>query len=446
MGIGNFTDVLKKLADRIEEKVSDLSVPKQILLNRIDLKGFKEVMDQYMQSRELCKKTLDVKGIWRLDLEYGPQFETRLKTERAGEITVQMDELTLFGGGGTALHPISLCMAGFCGCYSAAYAKWAAMEGIELKQLRIRVKGDLDFSSVLNIEKNIPIVDHYQIELFIESDASYEELYRISEITKRRCFCYYCISTSTIPKITLKNEGKPSLNYNNSDLLDKKILNRINLEAYKDTVEVFKQNRSLCKRFIEAEGRWRLNVEYGPQFEIKLPTETAGEITVQTDETIILGGGGTSFHPVALCIAGFSGDFATHFATLAGLHGIELKKLETHSKMHIDLTTGFGIEDGISMIDDFEIELKVESNASDEMLIDILELAKKRAFCHYCYSTPVFPDVFVRKIISKEEKQVTEEPSHLLGKKEVTQINLIHIDDPHNIKVKIERDITMKEL
>ncbi|NVM35348.1 MAG: OsmC family protein [Candidatus Lokiarchaeota archaeon] len=446
MGFGNFNDVLKKLADRIEEKVSNLAASNHILLNRIDLKGFKEVMDQYMKNRDLCKKTLEVKGIWRLDLEYGPQFETRLKTERAGEITIQMDELTLFGGGGTALHPISLCMAGFCGCYSAAYAKWAAMEGIELKQLKIRVKGDLDFSSILNIEEKIPIVDHYQIELFIESDASYEELYRISEITKRRCFCYYCISTSTIPKVTLKNEGKASLNHNDSNLKGKKILNRINLETYKDTVDVFKQDRSLCKRFIEAEGRWRLNVQYGPQFEIKLPTETAGEITVQTDETIILGGGGTSFHPVALCIAGFSGDFATHFATLAGLHGIELKKLETHSKMHIDLTTGFGIQDGVSMIDDFEIELKVESNVPDEELIEILELTKKRTFCHYCYSTPVFPDVFVRKIISKEEKQLTEEPAHLLGKKEVTPINLIHIDDPHNIKVKIGRDIIIKEL
>ncbi|MFX1389163.1 MAG: OsmC family protein [Promethearchaeota archaeon] len=446
MEFGNFTDVLKKLADRIEEKVGDLSVPKHILLNRIDLKGFKEVVDQYMANRELCKKTLEVKGIWRLDLEYGPQFETRLKTERAGEITVQMDELTLFGGGGTALHPISLCMAGFCGCYSAAFAKWAAMEGIELNKLNIRVKGDLDFSSVLGITHNIPIVDHYQIELFIESDASYEELYRISEITKRRCFCYYCISTSTIPKITLKNEGKPSFNSNNSNSKNKKIFNRINLHTYKDTVEVFKLNRSLCKRIIEAEGQWRLNVQYGPQFEIKLPTETAGEITVQTDETIILGGGGTSFHPVALCIAGFSGNFATQFTTLASLRGIELKKLEINSKMNIDLTTGFGIEDGIPMIDNFEIEVKVASNVPDEELIEILELAKIRSFCHYCYSTPVFPDVYVRKIITEEKKPITKEPAYLLGKKEISKINLIHIDDPHNIKAIIGRDIRMKEL
>lgn len=446
MDFGNFNDVLKTLADRVEEKVNNLSVPKHIVLNRIDLDGFKEVASKYIKNRDLCKKTLDVKGIWRLDLEYGPQFETRLKTERAGEITVQTDELTLFGGGGTALHPISLCMAGFCGCYCAAYAKWAAMEGIELQQLMIRVKGDLDFSSVLGIEENIPIVDHYQIELIIESDASYEELHRISEITKRRCFCYYCISTSTIPKITIKNEGTPLLIQNNTESRSQKILNRINMKAYNDTVEVFSQNRSLCKRRIEAEGRWRLNVQYGPQFEIKLPTERAGDITVQTDETIILGGGGTSFHPVALCIAGFCGDFAGNFATLASLNGIELKKLETHAKMNMDLTTGFGIEDGHPMIDDYELELKVESNVPDEELIKILELTKKRTFCHYCYATPVFPDVIARKIVTEEEKQLIEEPAYLLGKKEEVPIDLIHIDDPHNIKVRIKRDIKMKQL
>ncbi|MFX1311994.1 MAG: OsmC family protein [Promethearchaeota archaeon] len=446
MYFGNFSNVLKKLADRIEEKVNDIAVPKHSFLNRIDLEGFKEVVSEYIKNRDLCKKTLDVKGIWRLDFEYGPQFETSLKTERAGEITLQMDELTLFGGGGTALHPISLCMAGFCGCYSAAYAKWAAMEGIELKQLMIRVKGDLDFSSVLGIEENVPIVDHYQIELFIESDADYDILQKISETTKRRCFCYYCISTSTIPKITLKNEGTILLNQNNSNSNNKTNLNRINIDTYKDTVEVFTQNRSLCKRMIEAEGRWRLNVEYGPQFEIMLPTERAGDITVQTDETIILGGGGTSFHPVALCIAGFSADFASNFATLASLNGIKLKKLETQAKMNIDLTTGFGIEDGLQMIDDYEIELKVESNVSDEELIKIINIAKKRSFCYYCYATPVFPDVIVRKIVSEHEKQLGKEPAYLLGKKEGMPINLIHIDDPHNIKLRIKRDIKMKQL
>ena len=59
------------------------------MLNRINLKGFKKVQEEYRKDRSKCKKRLEVKGRWRLDVEYGPQFETKLKTERAGEITVQ---------------------------------------------------------------------------------------------------------------------------------------------------------------------------------------------------------------------------------------------------------------------------------------------------------------------------------------------------------------------
>ena len=109
----SFNETLKKLADRVEEKVSGRPSAKHHILNRIDLDGFKQVQDEYIKKRSLCKKILEVKGKYLLDLEYGPQFETRLNTERAGEITIQTDEITLFGGGGTAVHPISLCFAGW---------------------------------------------------------------------------------------------------------------------------------------------------------------------------------------------------------------------------------------------------------------------------------------------------------------------------------------------
>ena len=67
------------------------------MLNRIDLKGFRKVQEEYKQDRSKCKKRLQVEGKWRLDVEYGPQFETKLRTERAGEITVQTDETIILG-------------------------------------------------------------------------------------------------------------------------------------------------------------------------------------------------------------------------------------------------------------------------------------------------------------------------------------------------------------
>lgn len=176
------------------------------MLNRIDLEGFKKVQTSYKLDRSKCKKRLQIKGRWRLDVEYGPQFETKLMTERAGEITVQTDETIILGGGGTAVHPVHYCMAGFCGCFSAAFAKWAAMSGIELKKFEIKATADIDLTTGFGIEDGIPAVENFNIELTVESDANTELLNEVLELTKKRCFCMYCMTTAVIPEIEMIKE------------------------------------------------------------------------------------------------------------------------------------------------------------------------------------------------------------------------------------------------
>ena len=454
-----FSNVLNKLAERIEEKVIEKSDKKHILLNRIDLEGFRKVIQEYVNDRSLCKKTLSVDGRWRLDVAYGPQFEARLKTERAGEIMVHTDETTLFGGSGTAIHPIQLCMAGFCGCFSAAFAKWTAMEGIKLNQLNIRTRADLDISSTLGIQKDIPIVDDYEIELMVDSESNLETLMNSLELTKLRCFCSYCISNKIIPNFTLRKmtgeqaavDNKSNNTHTNKNQINgsESYLNRVNLKAYKDTIEMYTENPSLCKQVLEVEGRWRLDVEYGPQFEIKLQTEQAGEITVQTDETIILGGGGTSFHPVALCITGFSASVLNEFANLASLKGIHLRELESQAKMDIDLTSSFGIEDGIEMIDTFDVEILVDAEAPFDELNQILNNAIERSFCVYCYMTPIFPNVYITT--EKAEKlaiaeKVAKPERKISLEEELIHIDTLNIDSPCNLKQEINRELKMSQL
>ena len=176
------------------------------MLNRIDLEGFRKVQEDYKKNPSKCKKRLQVNGRWRLDVEYGPQFETRLKTERAGEITVQTDETIILGGGGTAVHPVHYCMAGFCGCFSAAFAKWAAMAGIELKKFEIQATADIDLTSGFGIEDGVPAVNNFNIELTVESDANQKMLEEVLELTKKRCFCMYCMTTAVIPEIDMIKE------------------------------------------------------------------------------------------------------------------------------------------------------------------------------------------------------------------------------------------------
>ena len=60
MDFWSFSDTLKKLADRVEEKVSGKPSAKHTILNRIDMDGFKQVQEEYINDRSLCKKTLEV--------------------------------------------------------------------------------------------------------------------------------------------------------------------------------------------------------------------------------------------------------------------------------------------------------------------------------------------------------------------------------------------------
>ncbi|NVM27698.1 MAG: OsmC family protein [Candidatus Helarchaeota archaeon] len=176
------------------------------MLNRINLEEFKKIQDKYGKDLSQCKKTLEVKGQWLLEEDSGPQFETKLRTERAGLITVRTDETIILGGGGTAVHPVHYCMAGLCGCFSAAFAKWAGMTGIELRKFEIRAVADIDLTAGFGLGDGVPAVDKMTLELTVDCDASPEELNEVIELTKKRCFCYFCMTTPIIPEIALIRE------------------------------------------------------------------------------------------------------------------------------------------------------------------------------------------------------------------------------------------------
>ncbi len=173
--------------------------------NRINIEVFKETIEKGKKDSSSCLKTLAIEGTWRLDADSGPQFETKLKTEKAGEVLVQSDETIILGGGGTAPNPVQYCIGGLLACYSATYVKWASMEGISLKSLKIKSTANMDLSAALGLTENPPL-SNLKIELEIESDESLEKLLEINEIAKKRCPGYYCLTHGIIPQIDINQK------------------------------------------------------------------------------------------------------------------------------------------------------------------------------------------------------------------------------------------------
>ncbi len=170
------------------------------------MEKFKETVENAKKNPSSTKKTMKIEGEWRLDAKKGPQFESKLKTENAGEILLETDETIILGGGGTAANPVQVCIAGLLACYSATFAKWAALEGIELKKFKTIATVNLELATVFGISDTADIMENMQIDLIVESDASLEKLNEINEIAIKRCPGYYCVSHAITPQINLTKE------------------------------------------------------------------------------------------------------------------------------------------------------------------------------------------------------------------------------------------------
>ena len=175
------------------------------MMNRINIEVFKDTIKKGTKDPSSSLKKLEIEGIWRLDEQNGPQFETKLNTEKAGKILVQSDETIILGGGGLAPNPVQYCIGGLLACYSATFVKWASMDGIKLNYFKIRGTADMDISGALGLSENPPI-NNLKIEILIESDAGIEKLLEINEIAKKRCPGYYCLTHEIIPDIGISKK------------------------------------------------------------------------------------------------------------------------------------------------------------------------------------------------------------------------------------------------
>lgn len=175
-----------------------------MIVNRIDVDKFNETVEKARKDPATGKKTMEIEGEWRID-KTGPQFESKIKTENAGEITLQSDETLILGGCGTAPNPVQYCIYGLIACYAATFAKWAAIEGIVFRSFKIKATANIDLTRAFGVTEN-PILEHLKWEMIVDTDASMEKLDRLNEIAKERCPGYYCVTHEIFPEIMIMKQ------------------------------------------------------------------------------------------------------------------------------------------------------------------------------------------------------------------------------------------------
>ena len=160
-------------------------------VNNVNLDRLSQMVEQAKADPAAAKRVTRVEGRWNLE-EGKPQFSGVLKYE-SGQVTVEADQPTAMGGGGTLPGPLHYCLYGLAACYTATFATMAAMMGVKLRKLETAVEGHFNFSRVFGLS-DAPALERVNITLIVDADADQARLNELEELARQRCPAVYVFS------------------------------------------------------------------------------------------------------------------------------------------------------------------------------------------------------------------------------------------------------------
>ncbi len=165
-----------------------------MIRHNVDLSRLMTYVEDAHSDPARARKVQVVEGAWNTG--EGPQFRAEIRFEKGAQI-VEADQPSIHGGDGRAPNPMLYCLFGLASCYAASFATVAAMEGVEIRTLRLRAQSSVNHSRALGLSSDPPI-EQIALSLSVESSASSETLQRIREEAWKRCPAVYC-ATNPVP-------------------------------------------------------------------------------------------------------------------------------------------------------------------------------------------------------------------------------------------------------
>lgn len=160
----------------------------------------------------------------------------------------------------------------------------------------------------------------------------------------------------------------------------------VDVEALRSTIDQAASGGS-TRQTVVLEGDW--NFQDGqPQFAASLATPRAGQVTLRADFPPHMGGNGLAPSAVQYCMYGAMACFASTYALVAALEGVQLRSLHVRSTADLNFARFFGVSEAPAL-DALRWEVEVESDAPQETLDRLLRLAEERCPATWCLRNPV---------------------------------------------------------
>ncbi|NHN41615.1 OsmC family protein [Halorubellus sp. JP-L1] len=112
-------------------------------------------------------------------------FDQAGETIHTRTFEIEGDEPEEILGDRTGPNAVELLLSAIGSCLTVGYAAHAAGMGIELDSLRLELDGDVNLQGFLGISEDVrPGYEHVNCTVYVESDASPEELEELREVVE----------------------------------------------------------------------------------------------------------------------------------------------------------------------------------------------------------------------------------------------------------------------
>jgi uncharacterized OsmC-like protein len=132
----------------------------------------------------VAKVQINLQGEWRAG-DSMAQFGGPVEFPQ-GELILQADFPPFLGGEGRAPSPLAYCFYGAMSCYGSTFATQAAMAGVHVDEMRIRLTLGVDFRTALGLGE-FPPLSEFRFDVEVKTDASEEDVARVKTLTDERC-------------------------------------------------------------------------------------------------------------------------------------------------------------------------------------------------------------------------------------------------------------------
>ena len=175
-----------------------------------------------------------------------------------------------------------------------------------------------------------------------------------------------------------------------------KILNGVNVDGLSQTINVIKKDPSIAKFNFRVKNQW---IDGGENRTTVSDFYGAGKTHVRSkpfvftkDEPQVLLGNDSGANPVEYALTALAGCVTTTLVYWAAAKGVKLNKVESTLEGDIDLQGLLDLDENVTVgYKSIQINFKIDSDASEETLHELVEIAKKHSpTCNtFLNATPV---------------------------------------------------------